>query len=226
MKTVLITGASDGIGKATAKLLDSKGYKLYLFGRTKEKLDDLTDSLNNVIKSYCFDALNRDELYKALKDIKENGGVDVLVNNMGANLKKQEVKDIDIDLFEKMIDLNCTSHLICIQELLPQMVEKKKGNVINILSSCCKYNNPSIGSYTASKKAMEAISAILAKEVKDKGIVVTGIYPGGVDTNFRELDRPDYLNPETIAKQIPLIIENEDGLIQEIVIRPIVENNY
>lgn len=226
MKTVLITGASDGIGKASAKLLDSLGYKLYLFGRTKEKLDELTNSLNNVVKSYCFDALNRDELYKALKDIKENGGVDVLVNNMGANLKKQEVKEIDIDIFEKMMNLNCTSHLICIEELLPQMIEKKKGNIINILSSSCLYNNPTMAAYTASKKAMEAISATLAKEVKEYGVVVTGIYPGGVDTNFRTLDRPDYLKAETIAKQIPLIIENEDGLIQEIVIRPVVENNY
>lgn len=226
MKTVLITGASDGIGKESAKLLDSLGYKLFLFGRTKEKLDNLAGNLNNVIKTYCFDAQDRDELYKALKDINELGGVDVLINNMGANIKKEEVKDITIDLFEKMMNLNCTSHLICIEEMLPKMIEKKQGNIINILSSSCLYNNPTMAAYTASKKAMEAISATLAKEVKDLGIVVTGIYPGGVDTNFREKDRPDYLRAETIAKQIPLIIENKDGLIQEIVIRPIVENNY
>lgn len=226
MKTVLITGASDGLGKATAIKLDELGYKLFLFGRNKEKLDKVSNSLNSVIKSYCFDAKDRDKLYEALKDINELGGVDVLVNNMGANLKKQEVKDMDINLFEEMLNLNCISHLICIQELLPKMIEKKSGNIINILSSSCKFDNPTLAGYAASKKAMEEISRTLVKEVKQYGIVVTGVYPGGIDTNFRTLDRPDYLRPETIAKQIAFILENDDGLIQEIVTRPIVENNY
>lgn len=226
MKTVLITGASDGIGKAVANVLNNEEYKLYLFGRNKEKLDSVSSKLSNVIKTYAFDAKDREKLYAALKDINENGGVDVLINNMGANIKKQEVKDIDIGLFEEMMNLNCTSHLICIQELLPKMLEKKEGNIINILSSSCLYNNTTMAAYTASKKAMEAISKTLAKEVKKDGVVVTGIYPGGVDTNFRANDRPDYLNPETIAKQIPFILENKDGLIQEIITRPAVEDNY
>lgn len=225
MKTVLITGASDGIGKATAIKLNELGYKLYLFGRTKEKLDEVA-KLDNVIKAYCFDAHNRLELYDALDDINNNGGVDILINNMGANLKKEEVKDISIDLFEKMMDLNCTSHLICIEKMLPKMLDKKQGNIVNILSSSCKFNNPTMAAYTASKKAMEAISNTLAKEVKDKGVVVTNIYPGGVDTNFRVTKRPDYLKAETIADAICYSIENKNGLVQDIVIRPVVENNY
>lgn len=225
MKTVLITGASDGIGKATANKLNELNYKLILFGRTKEKLDEVA-KLDNVIKSYCFDAHDRNALNQALDDIANNGGVDILINNMGANLKKQEIKDIDINLFEQMFDLNCTSHLICIQKLLPAMLEKGKGNIVNVLSSVCKFDNPNSGSYTASKKAMEAISNILAKEVKDKGIIVTAIYPGGVDTNFREKERPDYLKPETIADAIAYALNNEDGLVQDITIRPAVENNY
>lgn len=226
MKTVLITGASDGIGKATAIKLDSLGYKLFLFGRNKEKLDALVSTLKNCVKAYSFDANNTSDLNNALDDINSLGGVDILINNMGANLKKELVKDISIDLFEKMMNINCTTHLICIKKLLPRMIENKSGHIINILSSSCKYNNPTMAAYTASKKAMEAISNTLAKEVKEYGIVVTGVYPGGVDTNFRELDRPDYLRPETIAKQIVYAIENDDGLIQEIIIRPIVENNY
>jgi len=226
MKTVLITGASDGIGKEVAKLLDSKGYSLYLFGRTKEKLDKLCEELTNVKKAYSFDMLDHETLLKNLKDINDNGGVDVLVNNAGANFKKQEVKDIDIDIFNSTMDLNCTTHLMCIQAVLPKMFKQKKGNIINILSSCCKFTNLTSSAYTASKKAMEAISKALAKEVKDQGVIVTGIYPGGVNTNFRTLDRPDYLLPETVAKQVLYVIENDDGLIQEIVLRPVVENNY
>lgn len=225
MKTVLITGASDGIGKATAIKLNELGYKLFLFGRTKEKLDEVA-RLENVVKSYCFDAHNRQDLINALDDINNNGGVDILINNMGANLGKQEVKDIDVDIFEQMLDLNCISHLICIQKVLPNMIEKGHGNIVNILSSCCKYDNPTIGAYTASKKAMEALSDTLRKEVKDKGIVVTAIYPGGVDTNFRTINRDDYLRADTIADAIVYAINNKDGLLQEIVVRPVVENNY
>ena len=225
MKKVLITGASDGIGKASAIKLNELGYKLYLFGRTKEKIDEAS-KLDNVVKSYCFDAHDRDKLYFALDDICNDGGVDILINNMGANLKKQEVSEIDIELFEEMLDLNCTSHLICIQKVLPKMIEKGSGNIVNVLSSCCRFNNPTLGSYTASKKAMEAISEILAKEVKDKGVVVTNIYPGGVDTNFRTNKKPEYLRPETIANAIVYALNNKDGLMQEIVIRPTIENNY
>ncbi|MBQ0036565.1 MAG: SDR family NAD(P)-dependent oxidoreductase, partial [Firmicutes bacterium] len=64
------------------------------------------------------------------------------------------------------------------------------------------------------------------KEVKDKGIVVTAIYPGGVDTNFRTINRDDYLRADTIADAIVYAINNKDGLLQEIVVRPVVENNY
>lgn len=225
MKKILITGASDGLGKEIAKQLDEKGYDLFLFGRNKEKLDSL--DLKHVVKKYAFDYTNRNELYAALKDINSLGGVDVLINNAGANPAKANVLDIKIEDFEYMMNLNCTGHLICIQELAPSMINNGGGQIINVLSSSCLFNNPNVASYTASKKAMEAISKILVKEVKDKNIKVCDIYPGGINTNFRALDRPDYLNPKTIAKQVVYVIENnDDGMIQEIVTRPIVENNY
>lgn len=225
MKKILITGASDGVGKALAKLLDEKEYELYVFGRNKEKLENL--NLKNVIKSYAFDYSNREELYKALKEIKDNGGVDVIVNNAGANLKKDKVLDININDLDYMFNLNCIGHLICIQELAPRMIEKGNGQIINVLSSCCKHNNPNSAGYTASKNAMESLSKILTKEEKDKGLKVCDIYPGGIDTNFRAIKRNDYLRAETIAKQIVYVIENnEDGIIQEIVTRPVCENNY
>lgn len=225
MKKILITGASDGIGKALALMLDEKGYKTYLFGRNPEKLSSL--KLNNCLKKYAFDLKDRDKLNEALNDIRLSGGVDILINNAGFNYKKEEVKDINISGLEDMLWVNCLSHLVCIEALIPQMIEKGEGLIINVLSSCCKANITTMGGYTASKKAMEALSKILVKEVKDKGIKVLDVYPGGVDTNFRTNERTDYLRPETIAKHIIYVLENnEDGMMQEIVCRPIVENNY
>ena len=151
-------------------------------------------------------------------------GYKTIVNK---EIKKEEVKDINISGLEDMLWVNCLSHLVCIEALIPQMIEKGEGLIINVLSSCCKANITTMGGYTASKKAMEALSKILVKEVKDKGIKVLDVYPGGVDTNFRTNERTDYLRPETIAKHIIYVLENnEDGMMQEIVCRPIVENNY
>jgi short-subunit dehydrogenase len=225
MKKVLITGASDGIGKAIAYALDKDGYSLYLFGRTQSKMDAL--DIKHIAKKYTFDMKDRDALNNALEDIQKDGGVDILINNAGFNAAKAEVKDILVDDLQAMFDVNTIAPMICIQKFIPTMLEKKDGLIINVLSSCCLFNNPNNGGYTASKNAFESLSKILVKEVKDKGIKVLDVYPGGVDTNFRTIDRPDYLKPETVAKHIIYAIENnEDGMIQEIVVRPIVENNY
>ena len=225
MKKILITGGSDGIGKALALMLDEKGYETYIFGRNPEKLNNL--KLNHCIKKYAFDLKDRDKLNEALNDINNSGGVDILINNAGFNYKKEEVKDINISGLEDMMWVNCLSHLVCIEAVLPRMLEKGEGMIVNVLSSCCKANIATMGGYTASKKAMEALSKILVKEVKDKGVKVIDVYPGGVDTNFRRSERTDYLRPETIAKHIIYVLENnEDGMMQEIVCRPVVENNY
>ena len=225
MKKILITGGSDGIGKALALMLDEKGYETYIFGRNPEKLNNL--KLNHCIKKYAFNLKDRDKLNEALNDINNSGGVDILINNAGFNYKKEEVKDINISGLEDMMWVNCLSHLVCIEAVLPRMLEKGEGMIVNVLSSCCKANIATMGGYTASKKAMEALSKILVKEVKDKGVKVLDVYPGGVDTNFRRNERTDYLRPETIAKHIIYVLENnEDGMMQEIVCRPVVENNY
>lgn len=225
MKKVLITGASDGIGKQIAKLLDKEEYSLYLFGRTQSKLDAL--DIEHCARKYCFDMKDRDSLNTALDSIAKDGGVDILINNAGFNAGKDEVKDIKINDLEDMICVNAIAPLICIQKCIPSMLEKKEGRIVNVLSTTCLFSNPNNGGYTASKATFQALSKILVKEVKEQGIKVLDVYPGGVDTNFREVDRPEYLKPETIAKHIVYAIENnDDGMIQEIIVRPTCENNY
>ena len=105
------------------------------------------------------------------------------------------------------------------------MAEKQQGLFVNILSTCCLFNNALTGSYSATKDAMEGISKILLKEVKPDNIGVCNVYPGGVDTNFRANANPNYLRPESVAKMIKVCIENEDGCVHDIVIRPDIENN-
>ena len=225
-KTVIITGATDGIGKALAVLL-SKEYNLALCGRNEDKMKQLTQDLGDChVYAECFDITDREKRHAFCENVKkEFGGVDVLVNNAGANTKKDKIIDINLDDLRYMFELNCVSAVGMIQEIYPLMAEKQCGLVVNILSSCCLFNSPTTGSYSASKDAMEGISKILTKEAKADHIGVCSVYPGGVDTNFRAVANHNYLKPETVAKMIKACIENEEGCVHDIVIRPFIEDN-
>lgn len=225
-KIAVITGATDGLGKALALLL-CKDYDLALCGRNPEKMDALVSQLPGCnIYTACFDMVDdaaRDAFCQDV--IRRFGRVDVLINNAGANVKKDAAVDVSLQDLRYMFELNCVSHLGMIQRIYPVMSAQKAGLIVNILSSACLYNNPMMAAYTASKCAMEGISKILLKEVKDENIGVCNVYPGGIDSNFRAIPNHTYLRPNTVAKMILACIENEEGCVHELVLRPNSENN-
>lgn len=231
--TIFISGASDGIGKAMAlEIARRTPCRLALCGRNEEKLKNVLKEIHTInpdvkVVMAAFDASDIEACEQFADHVlNEFGQVDILVNNAGANVRKSKVEEIDLQEFQYMFQLNCVAHLAFIQKFLPKMRENKDGYIMNILSSCCLFNNPTIAAYTATKKAMEAISKILVKEVKDDNIKVSSIYPGGVDTNFRAIDRPDYLEVNKLAKVFVDTMELEDGVIHDLVIRPMVESNF
>lgn len=208
-------------------ILLSKEYNLALCGRSEDKMKQLVQELGDChVYTECFDITIGDKRHGFCEHVKkEFGTVDVLVNNAGANTKKDKIVDINLEDLRYMFELNCVSAVGMIQEIYPLMSSKKCGLFINILSSCCLFSNPMVGSYSATKDAMEGISKILTKEVKSDNIGVCNVYPGGVDTNFRAVANHNYLKPETIAKMIKECIEIDEGCVHDIVIRPFIEDN-
>ena len=225
-KTVVITGATDGIGYELALLL-AKEYRLALCGRNQEKMAALVEKLEGAeLYQECFDITDDEKRNAFCQNVlKHFGTIDILVNNAGANIKKDKVVEINLTQLRYMLELNCISALGMIQNFYPKMKEQKYGLIINVLSSCCLFNSPMTGAYSASKDAMEGISKILLKEVKSENIGVCNVYPGGVDTTFRPIPNHNYLKPVTVAKMIKNCMENEEGCVHDIVLRPFIEDN-
>ena len=130
-RTVVITGATDGIGKALAVLL-SKEYNLALCGRSEEKMKQLTRELGECrVYTECFDITDKEKRHAFCENVKkEFGTVDVLINNAGANTKKDRIADINLEDLRYMFELNCVSSVGMIQEIYPIMAENQSGLIV------------------------------------------------------------------------------------------------
>ena len=231
---VMITGASDGLGKALTLAIASKySCSLAICGRNEAKLKETVRAVHTVnpcvkVFAACFDVTDDECCYAFIRNAQEAiGDIDILINNAGANIKKDLVENIDLNDLRYMLNLNCVSPMIFILGVLPHMKEVGDGHIINILSSVCKHSIENSGAYSASKHAMDILHQILLKEVRESHIKVTGIYPGGINTNFRTNVREDYMHPKTVANAILAVLECEDdAVVHELVLRPFVENNF
>lgn len=229
-KVIIITGATAGIGKAIALQAAAKGAKLALCGRTPAKMDALMALMPTDTEVYTrtFDITDeRETIAFVSASVDYFGKVDILLNNAGANTAKGNVADIKTSDYEYMIKLNQVAPFVVMREVFNNMRKNNDGRIINILSSVCKFSNVGMGSYTASKDGFEGMTKIFRKEAAEEGVAVTAVYPGGVDTDFREADRSDYLTAETVAESIIAILEiNKEAAVHELVLRPHIEKNY
>jgi NADP-dependent 3-hydroxy acid dehydrogenase YdfG len=184
-KIVLITGSTSGIGEATAHLLAEKKYHLILCGRRNDRLAKLKDSLKTEVHTLSFDVRIREDVEAALSSLPEKWKkIDVLVNNAGNAHGLAPIQNGDVEDWEAMIDINVKGLLFVSREVIPGMVERKSGHIINIGSIAGKEVYPKGNVYCASKFAVDAISSGMRIDLNEAGVKVTEINPGLVDTEF------------------------------------------
>lgn len=187
-KTILITGASSGIGWSTAIKLDKKGHSLILCGRQLNKLQELSKKLNSNSHLLTFDVRNKEDVFKCISSIpKQFKDVDVLINNAGNAHGLALAHQSNISDWEAMIDGNVKGLLYVTKALLDGMVEKKSGQIINVGSIAGKESYPKGNVYCASKAAVEKFTEGLRLDLNPFNIRVGTIHPGLVETNFSNI---------------------------------------
>ena len=189
-RIALVTGATSGIGKATAIKFAENGYNLILCGRRTEKLEELKNELSQTIKihSLIFDVRNRKEVELQLNSLpNEWKNIDILVNSAGNAHGLSSIDNGDIEDWDAMIDGNVKGLLYVSRVIIPQMVDRKKGHIINLSSVAGKQTYANGAVYCASKKAVEAISEGMRLDLTEHGIKITNIAPGAVATEFSEV---------------------------------------
>ena len=190
-KIALVTGASSGIGKATAEILAKNNYNLIITGRRKEKLEELAVLLSSSkieVLILDFDIQKREEVKTAIDSLSEKWrNIDILVNNAGLSSGLDFIQDGSIDDWEKMIDTNVKGLLYISRAIMPTMVKRKSGHIVNISSIAGKETYLKGNVYCATKHAVEALTKAMRIDMLAFGVKVTSISPGMVETEFSEV---------------------------------------
>ena len=190
MKTIFITGATSGIGKATAETFAKQGYKLIICGRRKEVLEQLQIELSNITEVYSlfFDVRNQEEVENAINSLPEEWkNIDVLVNNAGNAHGLESISEGNIADWDAMMDGNVKGLLYVSQPIIKIMKARNTGHIINISSVAARQTYANGVVYCASKRAVDVISEGMRIELTEFGIKVTNIQPGAVETDFSKV---------------------------------------
>ncbi|WP_299951886.1 SDR family oxidoreductase [uncultured Modestobacter sp.] len=218
-KVVMITGASSGIGAATARAASRAGARLVLAARREERIADLADELGRSVAVRC-DVTDQAEVGSLVDAaLGAFGRIDVLVNNAGQGLQAG-IEQISLDDFRAVLELNLVAPLAVMQAVLPAMRRQRAGSIVNVSSGTTFADVPGTGGYVASKIALERLSAIARNELDGTGIVVSTIIPFATSTEFLSSIRAGradaeamtagaaFDSPEQVAEAILRLIES------------------
>lgn len=188
-KIALITGATSGIGKATALLLSKNNYDVIISGRRKQRLEELKAEIeqnsSNRALVLSFDIRSLEQTQKAINSLSaEWQSIDILINNAGLAAGLASLQNGNIDDWERMIDTNIKGLLYITRLISPVMVAKKQGHIINISSIAGRETYPDGNVYCATKHAVESLTKAMRLDMLPHGIKVSSVSPGAVNTEF------------------------------------------
>jgi len=188
-KTVLVTGATSGFGKAIAQKFAASQFNVIITGRREDRLQELKKGLEQSygvqVLPLSFDVRNRKSCFEAIEKLPGQWKqIDVLINNAGLALGRDYFEDADIEDWETMIDTNVKGVMYVTKAVIPYMIERKQGHIINMGSIAGKEVYERGNGYCASKYALDAISQSMRVDLLRHKIKVTGIHPGAAETEF------------------------------------------
>lgn len=190
MKTALITGASSGIGRATAGAFAEAGINLIICGRRKAALEELKQQLNGKVKVHLlqFDISKKEEVAAAMESLPEDfRSIDILINNAGNAHGLDPIQTGALEDWEAMIDINLKGLLYVSKAVMAGMTERKQGHIINVGSLAGKEVYPNGNVYSATKHAVDALNKAMRIDLNAYGIKVGAVNPGLVETGFSEV---------------------------------------
>lgn len=232
-QAVLVTGGGSGIGLAAARVLLQAGARVAITGRNAEKLRQAAEVLNGQDRLFYVTADVADvaSVQRMVEQVTARfGRIDILVNNAGLNIKQRQIRELTPENWQLLLRANLDGAFYCIHAVLPQMLERQNGLIINISSIAGKRASPLGGAaYVASKFGMSGLGMCLAAEEKQNGIRVCNIYPGEVDTPILEVrpspvteqHRQAILQPEDVAAAVLFVATLPPrASVPELIIKP------
>ena len=230
-KIALITGASSGIGKATALLFAKEGALVILTARHLDKLKLVEKEVKGnygKAESYSMDITDRKQVKETIKKIIEKyKKIDILVNSAGI-VKWGSIEETSYEDFDNQINFNLTGSFNTIKEIIPYMIKQKSGSIVNIITSTVKNTKAGRAAYAASKYGQAGLSNAVHEDLKNKGISVVAVYPSKTNTPIHDPyisrddpERKTLLKPQQVAKVIleaALLPAEKD--VKELVINP------
>ncbi|GAB4014603.1 SDR family NAD(P)-dependent oxidoreductase [Spirosoma koreense] len=186
-RIALITGATSGIGRATAEAFADLEFRLILCGRRQERLDELEQQFSSKtdVTTLNFDVRNWVEVYESINTLPEEWrAIDILINNAGNAHGLAPIQDGDVSDWDQMIDGNVQGLLYVSKAVIPGMVTRQSGHIVNLSSIAGKETYANGAVYCASKAAVEALSTGMRLDLTQHGIKVTNVAPGAVETEF------------------------------------------
>jgi NADP-dependent 3-hydroxy acid dehydrogenase YdfG len=232
-KVALVTGGGSGIGRAVADLLLGAGARVAIAGRSQARLEKTARALKggDRLITYSVDVADAVRVRAMVDSVTAAlGPIDILVNNAGTNIKERTFRELTPETWDRLIRTNLDGAFYCTHAVLPAMLRRKDGVIVNVVSVAGKRASPLGGvAYAASKFGMSALGIGLAAEEKDSGIRVCNIYPGEVDTPILEVrpqpvtteHRQRILRPEDVAAAVLFVVGLPAHVsVPELVIKP------